>query len=98
MVTITNTGTNTVSLSWSAVSPVTHYGIAFTRNGDGAQYGSSNVGNVTSYTVSNLSGQDSYTFQVSGVNDCAPGPISGGAGTGVVAGPVIEANPTGTGR
>ncbi len=96
-VTITNVGTNTVSLSWTPVSPVTHYGITFTRTSDGAQYGSTNIGNVTSYTVTNLSGGANYTFQVFGVNDCAPGPLSNNAATGIVPGPFIASRPTGPG-
>jgi len=94
-VTINNVGTNTVSLSWSPVSGVTHYGIVFYRVSDNAQYGSTNIGNVTSYTVNNLSGGANYRFQVYGVNDCAPGPWSNTAVTGNVPGPFIGGRPTG---
>lgn len=95
-VSITSVGANTVTLSWSQVSPVTHYGLIFTRNADGEQYGAPNIGNVTSYTVTNLSGGGAnYTFQVFGVNDCAPGPFSNGAETGGIPGPVIESRPVG---
>jgi hypothetical protein len=96
-VTITNVGTNTVTLSWTPVDPVTHYALIFTRTSDGAQYGSPNVGNVTSYTITNLSGTASYTFQVFGVNDCAPGPRSGNATSGIVPGAVLAGRPTGPG-
>jgi hypothetical protein len=96
-VTITSVGTNTVSLSWTAVSPVTHYGIFFTRNSDGAQYGAPNIGNVTSYTINNLSGGANYSFQVFGVNGCAPGPRSGTAVTSRVPGSFIAARPIGSG-
>jgi hypothetical protein len=96
-VTITNVGTNTVSLSWTAVSPVTHYGIFFTRNSDGAQYGAPNIGNVTTYTITNLSGGANYSFQVFGVNGCAPGPRSGAAASGQVPGPFIATRPVGGG-
>jgi len=95
IVTITNVGINTVSLSWTSVAPLTHYGIAFTRTSDGAQYGSTNIGNVNSYTVTNLSGGSNYTFQVFGVNNCAPGPFSGNTATGIVAGPIIDTRPVG---
>lgn len=95
---ITNVGTNTVSLSWTPVSPVTHYAISFTRTSDGEQYGSPNIGNVTSFTVQQLSGGANYTFEVFGVNGCAPGPRSNQAGTGVVPGPFIEGRPTGGGQ
>lgn len=95
-VSISNVGANTVTLTWTPVSPVTHYGIIFNRNSDGEQYGSPNVGNVTSYTVTNLSGGGaSYTFRVFGVNDCEPGPVSGGVNTGIVPGPVISSRPVG---
>lgn len=96
--TITNVGTNTVSLSWSAVSPVTHYALVFTRTSDGAQYGSANIGNVTSFTVDNLSGGANYSFEVFGVNGCAPGPRSTIASSGNVPGPFIGGRPTGGGQ
>lgn len=95
-VTITNVGVNTVSLSWTGVSPVTHYALIFTRTSDGAQYGSTNVGNVTNYTITNLSGGAGYTFEIFGVNGCAPGP-RGTATSGVVGGAVIETRPLGPG-
>jgi len=95
-VTIVSTGTNTVTLSWTAVSPVTHYGLYFRRNSDGAEYGATNIGNVTTYTITNLSGQDSYTFQVFGVNDCAPGP-RGQAGSSQISGPILTGRPVGAG-
>lgn len=93
---IVSTGVNTVSLSWTPVSPVTHYALVFTRNSDGEQYGSPNIGNVTSYTVTNLSGGANYTFQVFGVNDCAPGPRSNQAGSGLIAGSIITSRPIGS--
>ncbi len=91
---IINTGINTVSLAWDAVTPVTHYALIFTRVSDGAQYGASNIGNITSYTITNLSGQDSYVFEVFGVNDCAPGDRSSVV-SGFITGPVIQARPVG---
>jgi hypothetical protein len=96
-VTITNVGTNTVTLSWTTVSPVTHYGLFFTRTSDGAQYGAPNIGNVTSYTITNLSGGANYAFQVFGVNGCAPGPRSSLASSGNVPGPFITTRPVGPG-
>lgn len=92
---ITAVGTNTVSLSWNPASPATHYALIFTRTSDGAQYGSPNIGNVTSYTVTNLSGGANYTFQVFAVNDCQPGERSAIATTGVVPGPELGGRPTG---
>jgi hypothetical protein len=95
-VTITNLGANTVTLSWTAVSPADHYGLFFTRLSDGAPYGAPNIGNVTTYTITNLSGGANYSFQVFGVNGCAPGPRSGAA-TGAVLGGFIAGRPIGNG-
>jgi hypothetical protein len=88
------TGSNTVTLGWDPVSPVTHYALVFTRNSDGAQYGSTNIGNVTSYTINGISGQDAYTFEVFGVNGCKPGDRA--RVTSKVTGPVLTTRPTGS--
>ncbi len=69
---ITASGNNSVSLSWSAVSPVTHYALIFTRN-DGEVYGANNIGNVTNYTINNLAPGFSYIFEVLAINGCQPG-------------------------
>ncbi len=94
---IVSQGTNTVTLGWTSVSPVTHYGLFFTRVSDGAQYGATNIGNVTTYTITNLSGGASYSFQVFGVNGCAPGPRSNTVTSGNIAGPFIAGRPLGNG-
>jgi hypothetical protein len=39
-------------------------------------YGAANVGNSTSYTVTNLVANKQYYFQVAAVNDCMVGPFS----------------------
>lgn len=90
---ITGTGANTVTLAWNPVTPVTHYALIFTRLRDGAKYGSTNIGNVTSYTITNIPGEENYEFEIFGVNDCAPGQsakisqlVAGGATTGRPAG------------
>ncbi len=108
-VTITNVGANTVTLSWTAVSPVTHYALYFQRISDGAEYGAPDIGNVTTYTITNIPGGANYKFQVFGVNGCAPGPRSGFAtktvpggstsgrplgGGGQVLGTTVEVSPT----
>jgi len=67
---------NTVVLTWTAVSPVTHYTIRYGTSSGTYIYGASNVGNVGSYVVGGLSGGTAYYFQVAGVNDCMPGPWS----------------------
>ena len=70
-------GEGEVILSWSPPSgTVTHYLIAYGTSSGNYLYGNPNVGNVTSYTVSGLSGGVTYYFVVKGVNDCAPGPFS----------------------
>lgn len=93
---LTNVGDNTVTLNWTPVSPVTHYGLFFTRISDGAQYGATNIGNVNTYTITSLSGGANYDFQVFGVNGCMPGPRSNTV-RGVVTGPFINARPIGAG-
>lgn len=92
---ITNQGTNSVALSWNAANPVTHYAIIFTRNSDGEQYGASNIGNTTNYTIEGISGQASYTFEVFAVNNCKPGDRDS-VTSSTFTGPVLEARPTGT--
>lgn len=73
---ITETGVNSVSLAWTAVSPASHYLIAYGSSSGDYLYGNPNVGLVTSYTVSGLSGETDYYFVVRGINDCAPGSYS----------------------
>ena len=86
----------TLQLTWTAVAPVTTYAINFGTQPDVYQYGNNNVGNVTSYTVTNLSPGVQYFFQVIGVNDCAPGSRSNEISTtGTFFGGAIVAPPTG---
>lgn len=82
-------GVNSVTLSWSPISPATHYAVFITRLSDGAQYGADNIGNVTSYTVNNLAGGEIYNFQVMAVNGCQPGDRSNTISPAVGGGPVI---------
>lgn len=72
---VVSTG-GTLQLSWTAVTPVTTYAINFGTQPGVYQYGNADVGNVTSYTVTNLTPGVQYFFQVLGINDCAPGPRS----------------------
>ena len=67
---------NTVLLTWSSVSPVTHYMIQFGYSSGNYIFGATNVGDTTVYTVTELSGATTYFFRVAGVNDCMPGPWS----------------------
>jgi hypothetical protein len=93
---ITNQGTNSVTLAWNAASPTSHYALIFTRVSDGEQYGASNIGNTTSYTINGISGQAQYRFEVFGVNDCQPGDRATITST-TIAGPVLATRPTGNG-
>lgn len=91
---ITSQSANGMILSWNAASPVTHYALIFTRTSDGAAYGASNIGNVTSYQIEGISGQASYTFEVFAVNDCQPGERAS-VTSSTFSGPVIETRPSG---
>lgn len=91
---VTGVGVNSVSLSWTSVSPVTHYLIAYGLSAGNYIYGNPNIGNVTSFTVSSLSGGTTYYFAVKGVNDCAPGPYSNEV-SATPSGPVIVGPPPG---
>ncbi len=88
---IVSAGTNTVTLSWDPVSPVTHYALIFTRS-DGEMYGANDIGNVTSYVINNLA-PDAYTFEVMGVNGCMPGDRASVVGT--IRGVPVEGRPVG---
>jgi hypothetical protein len=91
---ISSQGGNSAILRWNASSPVSHYALIFTRTSDGEQYGSTNIGNTTSYTIQGISGQDSYTFEVFGVNGCQPGE-RGSVSSSVFSGSILTARPTG---
>ncbi len=67
---------NTVVLTWTPVSPITHYTIHYGTSSGSYIYGAPDVGNITSFAVSALSGGTTYYFQIRGVNDCMPGPWS----------------------
>lgn len=77
---------NSVVLTWTAVSPVTHYMIEYGITPGVYIYGAANVGNTTSFVVSGLSGGTTYYFRVAGVNNCMPGPWSNEASAGAIGG------------
>lgn len=98
VITSITTGVNTATLTWTAVPNITHYAVFFNHNNDGAAYSALNIGNVTSYTINNLSGGGAtYTFEVMGVNDCAPGPRSAQSRSGQVGGLAFADRPIGQG-
>lgn len=77
-----STSDGQVTLQWTAVSGATTYAINFGTQPGVYLYGNNNVGNQTSYTVTNLVPGNNYYFQVLGINGCAPGPRSNEVSTG----------------
>lgn len=71
-----STSDGQVTLQWTAVSGVSTYAVNFGTQPGVYLYGNNNVGNQTSYTVTNLVPGNKYYFQVLGINGCAPGPRS----------------------
>lgn len=74
----TASGANQITLTWAeASSPVTYYLVSYRTPGD-QQYGNPNIGGAgtTSYTVTNLSGGETYYFKVRAGNGCMPGVFS----------------------
>jgi hypothetical protein len=76
----------TATVTWTAVTPVTHYTLSYGPKPDEFVYGVPNTGNVTSFTVGSLDPGTTYYFSVRAVNDCAPSDPSGGIGGGLVLG------------
>lgn len=67
------TSDTSVMLTWNSVGPVTHYMIRYGTSSGNYQYGSTNIGNVISYEVKDLDANQTYFFQLAGVNECAAG-------------------------
>jgi hypothetical protein len=82
-------GINSVTLSWSASSPATHYGIRYGIEPGVYLYGNTDIGNTTTYVVGGLSAGFTYYFQVVPVNDCQAGNWSNEASALVSAGVVL---------
>lgn len=74
--TIEEIRTNSVVLKWTAVEPVTNYTIRYGHESGNYIFGVSDTGNVTTYEVNLLNEEQTYYFQVAGVNHCAQGPWS----------------------
>jgi hypothetical protein len=76
----------TVQLTWTAVSPVNHYTIAYGTSPGQHSYGVPNTGNTTSFTIGGLDPNSAYYFVIRAVNDCAPSEASNEVSSGVVNG------------
>jgi len=88
-------GANSVILNWNSVNSATHYALFFSDS-TGKSYGASYIGNSTSYTVTNLSGANTYSFQIMAVNGCAPGERSNTVNpSGILIGGITLGQPTG---
>lgn len=85
---VTPSGTGQVDLSWTAVTPVTHYSISYGLSSRDYIYGVDNTGNVTSFRVGELDPGATYCFAVRAVHDCAPSELSNEICTGAVLGVV----------
>jgi hypothetical protein len=72
---------NSEQLTWTSAANATYYSIVYGNLPD-YQYGVANTGNVTSYTVNNLTAGVVYHFAVNAVNDCMPGDTGTQSGTG----------------
>ncbi|MBU3935361.1 fibronectin type III domain-containing protein, partial [Patescibacteria group bacterium] len=60
-----------INLTWSAPpETLTHYSISYGPNPGSYLYGAVNIGNVTGFTVSELSSGTAYYFVVYAVSDC----------------------------
>lgn len=85
--------TNSVTLAWDRAAGATHYAIEF-FDANGTRYGAANIGDTNQYTINNLSGGQTYTFEVFAVNECKPGERSNQV-TVTVTGAVVEGRPVG---
>lgn len=69
-VTATAISATQVTLTWTPKANITHYGIVYGNQSHYYAYGAADVGNVTGFTVGNLSPSTTYYFAVFSVNDC----------------------------
>lgn len=89
LLSVTPSGAGQADLSWTAVTPVTHYSISYGLSSGNYIYGVDNTGNVTFFSVGGLDPARDYCFAVRAVNDCAPSELSNEICTGVGAGQVL---------
>lgn len=65
---------NTAQLTWTnPAEPFTGIALIFTQQPNGPAYGSTTIGKVNSYQISNLPGGQNFTFELFAINGCAPG-------------------------
>lgn len=74
------------TITWTKVTGVTHFTLAYGTQQGNYPYGVPNTGNVTSYTVNNLDSSSKYYFVVYAVNDCMPSLASASMGSVASAG------------
>lgn len=75
-----------VLLTWTRVSSVTHYGVSYGTSSKSYQFGQTDIGSGTSYTVGSLDKSQNYCFVVNAVNGCASSSFSNEVCTGSVLG------------
>jgi hypothetical protein len=79
---VNRTSGSTVTITWTAVSPVTSYAISYGTSKGNYQYGVPSTGNVTSFAIGGLDPNATYYFSVRAINDCMPGDSSNEGSTG----------------
>jgi len=79
LVSVVRQGT-TAKLTWTAVTPVSHYAIFYGLKPNEYIYGVPNTGNVTTYTIGGLTVGTQYYFSIRAVNNCMPSDPSGSGG------------------
>lgn len=72
---VTRSGTK-ATVTWTKVTPTTHYTISYGLQSGTYEFGVPNTGNVTSYTIGSLDPAKKYYFVVYAVNDCMPSDVS----------------------
>jgi hypothetical protein len=86
-------GTGQATLSWAIPQgSVNNYSIVYSDDPNSQKWGINNIGNVTTYTISNLS-VNKYYFWIYSINGCtmgdAAGPYTVGGVGGAVTGPAV---------